>query len=183
MGIFNFLKPDVEKLKKNRDVEGLIQALESNDGDVLELSIKALVEIGEPATEPLFHAVADNDNNIRRGAAEALGRISGEGVAILRGGLVQVVNSRVTEITGYGERSLVGKQFVNFVSPKFREKVLNRYKKRISYEWAPSKYEIELISKDGANIPVEIKASLIEHGGRPADLVIMKTIVLQKMKE
>ncbi len=97
-------------------------------------------------------------------------------MAVLRGGLVQFVNSRVTEITGFRERSLVGKQFVNFVSPEFREKVLNRYKKRISYEWAPSKYKIEIISKNGENIPVEIKATLIEHGGRPADLVILKEI-------
>jgi PAS domain S-box-containing protein len=176
MGIFDFLKPDLEKLKKDRDVEGLIEILERKDKNALEHSIKALVEIGDSAVEPLFHAVEDNDNNIRMGAAEALGKITGEGVAILRGGLVQFVNSRVTELTGYRERSLVGKQFVNFVAPKFKEKVLERYRKRISYEQVPNKYAIEIISKNGENIPVEINATLIEHGGRPADLVILKEI-------
>ncbi len=176
MGIFNRFKPDVEKLKKERDIEGLIRALGSTDGNTVKYSINALAEIGDPAVEPLAHAVKNNDNNIRAGAAEALGMITGQGVTVLRGGLVQIVNSRVTELTGHREHSLVGKQFVNFVSPKFKEKVLERYKKRISHEQVLSKYEIEILTKDARSIPVEIEASLIEHGGRPADLVILKEI-------
>ncbi len=176
MGIFNRSKPDVQKLKKEGDIEGLIRALGSTDGDTVKYSINAVSEIGELAVEPLARAVADNDNNIRVGAAEALGRITGDGIAVLRGGLVQIVNSRATELTGYREHSLVGKQFVNFVSPKFKEKVLKRYKKRISHEQVLSKYEIEILTKDARSIPVEIEASLIEHEGRPADLVILKEI-------
>jgi PAS domain S-box-containing protein len=181
MGIFDRFKPNVERLKKERDVEGLVKALDSKEGDIRKDAMNALEELDELAVEALVHIINESDTDIRLNAAEALGNIRKVGVAILRGGLVQIVNSRVTELTGHMEHSLVGKQFVNFVSPKFKEKVVERYKKRISYEQVPSKYEIEILSKDGSAIPVEIEASLIEHGGRPADLVILKEI--ERLKE
>ena len=176
MGIFDFLKPDVERFKKERDIDGLIKALDSKNADLRKSAMKALEELGELAVEALHHLMEDVDNDIRMSAAEALGRIRKVGVAILRGGLVKYANTRVFEINGFSEREVIGKRFANFVAPKYREKVLERYKKRISYEWVPGRYEIEILSKDGRTIPVEIKASLIEHGGRPADLVVLQVI-------
>jgi PAS domain S-box-containing protein len=182
MRVRDFFKPDVGKLKKNRDVKGLLKALDHKDGEVQKEVITALEELGDFAKESLIHVIQDYDSDIRIYAAEALGRIKKYGVAILRGGLVKFVNKRVTKINGYPKRSLIGKQFINFVSPTDRNKVIERYKKRISYEWVPPRYEIEILSKDGINIPVEINASLIEYEGRPADLVILKVIENLKME-
>ncbi len=89
---------------------------------------------------------------------------------------MQFVNKRVTEINHFSKKDLVGKQFIKFVAPDYRKIALRRYKKRISYEYAPSRYEVNLMSKEGGEVSVEINASLIEFQGRPADLVIIKEI-------
>jgi PAS domain S-box-containing protein len=177
MGILDFLKPDVEKLERNRDIEGLIKTLAHRNRDIRKQAIKSLITIGEPAFEQLYQAIEDNDNELRKTASEVIGMINGVGVAILRGGLVKFCNSKVPEMTGYNKRELIGKQFIKFVAPEHKETVLKRYKKRISFEWAPERYQIEILSKEGGKIPVEIKASLIEHEGRTADLGLLTRLM------
>jgi HEAT repeat protein len=75
MGLF---KPNVEKMERNKDVKGLIQAISKGaavKGGVRFEAIWALQRIGEPAVEPLIQALKDKDKVIRFGAADALGRI------------------------------------------------------------------------------------------------------------
>jgi hypothetical protein len=75
--------PDVEKLKEEKNIEGLIDVLGyENDQESDAISIgrregawRALVEIGAPAVEPLIEALGDKNVNIRRFAAGILGDI------------------------------------------------------------------------------------------------------------
>ena len=94
---------NIEELKANKDVEGLINALKDKDpmvrGDAAEvlgkigdsravepliealkdivqfIAIESLKKIGEPAVEPLIKALKNKDTLIRSGAARALGEI------------------------------------------------------------------------------------------------------------
>lgn len=72
MGIF---KPNVEKLKENRDVDGLIKALKHNNGNIQDRARTALVEIGDPTVVPLGQALKNKDRRVRINAANALGKI------------------------------------------------------------------------------------------------------------
>ena len=95
--------PNIEELKANKDVQGLISALKDKDpmvrGDAAEvlgkigdsravepliealkdivqfIAIESLRKIGEPAIEPLIKALKNKDTLIRSGAAKALGKI------------------------------------------------------------------------------------------------------------
>jgi len=95
--------PNIEELKANKDVEGLISALKDKDpmvrGDAAEalgkigdsraveplievlndivefIAIESLRKIGEPAVEPLIKALKNKDTLIRSGAVRALGEI------------------------------------------------------------------------------------------------------------
>jgi PAS domain S-box-containing protein len=173
----------VEKLKDTRDFKGLISALESEDKDVRRNAVKVLEELGNLAVEPLIQTVRCNDGEPRLTAAEALGKIGNLGVVILRGGLIKFVNTRTTKINSFTKRELLEKLFTKFVAPDFEEVVLERYKKRLAGQRIPSKYEIEIISKDGRKIPVEVNASLIEYQGVPADLVLIRDIKNRKGKK
>ena len=74
MGIFDRLfKPNVERLREKKDVKGLIKALRHED--VRKEAAEALVNIGEPAVEPLIQALKDEYSDVREEAARALGRI------------------------------------------------------------------------------------------------------------
>lgn len=68
-------KPNVEKMKKKQDVEGLIKALKHKDGAVQKRAIEALVDIGEPAIDPLIQALKHEDWRVRDSATETLGKI------------------------------------------------------------------------------------------------------------
>ncbi|MCK4736590.1 MAG: HEAT repeat domain-containing protein [Methanophagales archaeon] len=77
MGIFDLFKPDVEKLEKKKDVQGLIKALQyKKDRDVRGAAAKALGNIRDKrAVEPLVQALKDEYLRVRRGVAETLGKI------------------------------------------------------------------------------------------------------------
>lgn len=180
MEIFRPFKPNIKKLKKNKDILGLIEALDHKDDNVQKNATKALEEIGEPAVPLLVQTIKDEDSEIRKRAAEALGGITKEGVVVIRGGLVKFTNKMTSEITGFSNWELVGKKFYDFVSPEYRGEVLERYKKRLKEEDVPSRYEIALLSKDGDKIPVEVRAALIKYEKRPADLARIKEIKGQK---
>jgi HEAT repeat protein len=78
MGLFDgLLKPNVEKLERNKDIESLIKALNyQTDSHVRENAAKALGNIGDPKSiEPLIAALKDDEFNVRKNAAEALGKM------------------------------------------------------------------------------------------------------------
>jgi HEAT repeat protein len=77
MGLFDGLfKPDVEKLERNKDVDGLIKALGyTKDSQVGYDAAKALGKMGISAVDPLIAALRDSEWVVRRNAAKALGAI------------------------------------------------------------------------------------------------------------
>jgi len=71
-----FNKPDPLKLKAERNVYGLINALKDSDFHVRAVAAQALGDIkDEIATEFLIEALEDNDWSVRRNASWALGEI------------------------------------------------------------------------------------------------------------
>ncbi len=71
-----FGKPDVKKLLSQRNVNGLLKALNNNDDYVRESSANSLGEIGDiRAIEPLIAALRDPCPSVRNNAAFALKRL------------------------------------------------------------------------------------------------------------
>ncbi|NJD77224.1 MAG: PAS domain S-box protein [Candidatus Methanoperedens sp.] len=106
-----------------------------------------------------------------------------DGIVIVQDGMLKFANTRMAEITGFSIKDAIGKPFIDFIYPDFKGFVLARYKRRIAGEDVPNKCEIELISKDGKNIPVEINASLIEYDGELAEMAIIRDITERKQVE
>ena len=65
--------PDIEKMERDRDVKGLVEALR-HEGVRLE-AVMALARIGKPAVEPLIQSLKNEDRSTRFSAAVALGKI------------------------------------------------------------------------------------------------------------
>ncbi|GAI51574.1 unnamed protein product [marine sediment metagenome] len=71
-------EPDIEKMKAEKDVEGLIEALKHKDKDVRWGAAAALGYIGDArALEPLTEALEDEDEDVREIAARVYGYILG----------------------------------------------------------------------------------------------------------
>jgi len=71
-----FREPDVQKMREERDVDGLVKALKHKDRRVREDAVEALREIKDPrAVETLIQAMKDKDITVRAAAALALEKI------------------------------------------------------------------------------------------------------------
>jgi diguanylate cyclase (GGDEF)-like protein/PAS domain S-box-containing protein len=108
---------------------------------------------------------------------------SNDGIVILQDGLLKYANNTMMKITRHTFDETIGKMFIDFVTPEYKMLVIERYKRRMAGEEVPSRYEIELISGDGASVPVEINASCIEYAGKLADMAIVRDITERKKAE
>jgi|GEM_PF-5922371 len=176
MGLFGSSKPDVAKFIEEKDAISLIGVLGHKNPEVRRDARKTLLDIGPAAVDPLIANIMFNDSTVRVEASEILGEIAGLGVVVIRGGLIKLVNSAATKFSGYRKWELIDRQFVEFIAPEYEAMMLEIYKKRLMAENVPSLYNVEIISKTGERISVEISASLIEFEERAADLAILKDL-------
>ena len=106
-----------------------------------------------------------------------------DGIIIIQDGFLKFINSKMVSIAGFPLAESIEKPFLNFVPMEYREFVIDNYKKRLSGHEAPNNYEIEIISKEGKNIPVEINASVIDYEGKRAEMAIIRDITERKRAE
>jgi PAS domain S-box-containing protein len=99
-----------------------------------------------------------------------------DGIIIIQDGLLKFANTKMLEMSGYTAGEVYDKSFLEFCVTKYRNAVEDRYNRRISGKKAINNYEIEILSKSGNKIPVEINASIIEHEGEPANMAIVRDI-------
>ena len=66
---------------------------------------------------------------------------------------------------------------------KYRQLAMDRYERRMRGEKVPETYEVEVKSKTGESILVEINAARIDYQGQPADLIIIRDIEERKRME
>jgi len=132
------------------------------------ISQRNQVELALEASEKKYSTIVEKGN---------------DGIVIIQDGLVKFFNSKMSEMTGYSIDEGIGKPFINCVSPASRKLVFERYEKRLAGESVPNRYEFEMISKNGTNIPVEVNASIIDYEGKPADMAIIRDITERKRTE
>jgi PAS domain S-box-containing protein len=106
-----------------------------------------------------------------------------DGVAILQDGKIVFTNKKGTEITDYSQDELIGLPFEKLVSEEYKQLTKERYERRLRGENIPSTYEIEIISKTGNQVPVELSATRIQYQGCPADLLLVRDTSERKRVE
>jgi len=82
-------------------------------------------------------------------------------------GKITLVNRKGFELTGFGEKDLVGKNFmeVEALTQVSKEKILESFMKRLEGIDTPP-YEVDVVAKYGEIIPAELSASAIYEGDR-----------------
>jgi PAS domain S-box-containing protein len=108
---------------------------------------------------------------------------SNDGIIIIQDELLVYANPKMTELSGFYLEEITGKPMVDFVSPKYRGLVLDRYQRRLAGEKIPNQYEIEIVAKDKRKIPVEINASHIEYKNKPANMAIIHDMTNYKLAQ
>ena len=106
-----------------------------------------------------------------------------DGICIVQDGILKYANPRTYEMSGYKVNELIGKKFIQFVIPEEKEKLLQRYKKRIAGEKIEEMYETTFLKKDGSRLYAQITVSMVDYEGKPAELVIIRDITKIKKME
>ncbi len=90
------------------------------------------------------------------------------GIYIHQDGLFRYVNSRLAEMLGYTPDEMIGKLFWEFVDPPDRERIKGHALARLEGKPVPAQYELRVTTKSGDTRWFELRANLINYGGRPA---------------
>jgi len=106
-----------------------------------------------------------------------------DGVVIVQDGRLSFFNRRLEEMTGYSRKEVVGKPFVDMLPKSEVELVKSRYEKRMKGKPVPAIYETKFLSKNGDLVPIEVNAAVIDYGGKPADLIVIRDISERKRME
>src|SRR3990172_163369 len=106
-----------------------------------------------------------------------------EGVLIIQDGLVQFANPKMLDISVFLREEVLTRPFLDFLRSPYKEMAAENYRKRMSGEDAPQSYEIELITKDGRSVFLEISGSAFTYLGNPADMAFVRDITERKQAD
>lgn len=105
---------------------------------------------------------------------------SNDAVLVIQDGLYAFANKSSEAITGYKAKDVLGKPLMDFVAPKFKRIVLDMYTRRMKGEQVASRYEFDIIRRDGSFMPIEVNTSVVEYEGRPAVMAIIRDMTKAK---
>lgn len=102
-----------------------------------------------------------------------------EGIIVHRDGEILDVNSTLTEMVGYGRKTLVGRAFTDVLSDATRDFVDDRHAS--SDVEAP--YEAVMVRKDGSTFPVEIEEREVETSDTIVRVAALRDVTERKQRE
>jgi PAS domain S-box-containing protein len=117
-----------------------------------------------------------------------LGTEAGEAIVMLQDidgmeGIQTFVNSRWLCITGYAREELIGKSFFDLVSPSNRADLIDSHRKRVSGNPMSGLFEMMIIDKNGAEIPIELTGACTHYQGKSADVLYIRDITKRKKNQ
>lgn len=141
---------------------------------VLLKRIKMAVEKRKAETE-----LTTSEENYRNVVENA-----NQGIVVTQDGILEFVNHRVLEITGYDEEELLFKPFTHFLHPEDLEIALESYKSQLKGDYNDDDfYPFRIIAKDGEVRWIEINGIGINWNGRMAMLHFLTDVTDQRQAE
>ncbi len=106
-----------------------------------------------------------------------------DAIFVAQGESIKFPNPKALDLIGYSAEELEKLTFVDLIHPEDRNRVLERYKRRLSGEELPTTYSFRVMHKTGKHLTVQINATQIIWEGRPATLNFLRDITAQKISE
>ncbi|OGO17646.1 MAG: hypothetical protein A2Z15_01575 [Chloroflexi bacterium RBG_16_50_11] len=105
---------------------------------------------------------------------------SNDGIIVVENGILQFINAKMAEMTGFTREEAVGRNFTEFSPPEERALLMEVHTKRMTGENVTTNYETTVVARDGHRILTEVNAGLITYEGRPAVMAIIRDITERK---
>ncbi len=91
-------------------------------------------------------------------------------------------NSFFTKIFGYSQKEIIGKRVEKFLDKTCKDFVVDRYKRRQKGEKVPSRYEFNVLRKNGQKCTVEISASIIKNSKGQINTIVQVIDITENKK-
>jgi PAS domain S-box-containing protein len=137
---------------------------------------------GRPDRGPVTNMPRDADDGQRwyRSVPQLLSE-SGMGLVVGRPEKPEFVNDAFCALTGYSvDEILALPSFLDIVVPEARDRILERAQRRIAGGKEPSRYETEVLHRDGRRIPVEVNAHVSVIDGRSQIVATLRDLTDDK---
>jgi|GEM_PF-1264953 len=143
-----------------RTVEATTMPLDTGDGLVAGI-LRDITDRVE-----MEHALQESKNLFRE-----LTESTTAAVFIYQDDVFKYVNPAMERITGIPEDRLLGMPFLDVVHPDERDMVLERARMRLQgSSEQPGRYEVRIVTRDGATRWIDLAVTVITYEGRPAGL-------------
>ncbi len=162
------------------------------DGSVVCLQTAVAFIRDENGTPTGVHGISRNITELKR-SQEALRESeekyrtvveeSFDGVLVQKGTVITFANSRLHEMLGYEPGELEGLDHWTVYHPDFQHITRTRAQARLKGEPVPSRYEVNLLRKDGTSFPGELNAKVILFDNEPGIQVWIRDLTEQKRLE
>ncbi len=98
--------------------------------------------------------------------------------------LIEYANPQAERLSGFKLGEIVGKRFDEFLTPESLKTVAERYARRREGKAVPPNYDIEIVSKNGAVVNVELAASVFAgEDGTPKTIAALKDLSERRKSE
>ena len=97
---------------------------------------------------------------------------------------VLYMNNKAAEIVGYSREELIGMDFRNLLDEESKQWVVDRYVRRRRGEEVPSRYEFNILRKDGEKKDIELSSNIVKDStGKIYTIAFLKDITEKKKIE
>jgi PAS domain S-box-containing protein len=125
--------------------------------------------------DKVLHKVEEDYRSLVENAEDGIFTIDPEG-------RFTYVNIKGMELLGYAKNELVGRNFATVIAPEYREATIDNFRKRQIGEGV-DRYEVEVITKNGKRIPVELNTRTLEYKGEFMGLEGIARVIVQSPEE
>lgn len=151
----------VQKIHYNGN-EGILCIIKKNDGVWPGIN-------SQKSSEKIYFDIIENVN---------------DGIAILKDGRIKFANRKSVEMVDYTKEEVIGQDFLKFIAPEFHAKILLHHNNAIiDQDHIENRFEINLVSKNGERIPIEVSDCPIDFENQKSYLVIFREIAKRKQIE
>ena len=104
-------------------------------------------------------------------------------IVMIQDGRTVYRNPYYEKLIGYSLDETKERDFAEVIAPEYREVVRENYQKRIRGQEVDIPYEVEVITKSGERVALEVRSTLVQYKGRPAIMAVMSNITDRKLAE
>jgi PAS domain S-box-containing protein len=180
------IQVEIERQKKDGTTISCVVTTSPLVNDTNDLT--GIIEQFRDITERRHMEEHIKESEERYRALIELGSEAGEAIVMLQDidgkeGIQTFVSDQWAKITGYTKDELLGSCFFDLLKKEDRQASMERHRQKLLGKSVPGMFEMDIIRKDGEDIPTELTGAFTTYRGKRANVMYIRDISARKKDE